>query len=193
MQLLRKPGAIAARQLRITVRHLPRLADCRKMTVATALLKGHAAMQHPSSPLARRIWRLLAAVVLALLSASALAAPVSAADEKNVRGVIQAQLAAFAADDAQKAFSYAAPNIRKSVASAEHFMALVRGEYAVVYRPASVAFMKPERDGSEIIQPVQMSDAEGATWMAIYTLERQKNKLWRITGCFVQSTHGRMV
>ena len=46
---------------------------------------------------------------------------------------------------------------------------------------------------AQLAQPVQMSDAEGATWVAIYTLERQKNKLWRITGCFVQSTNGRMV
>jgi len=150
-------------------------------------------MARSATPPLLRFGRALAVVVIALVTISALAAPVSAADEKNVRGVVQAQLAAFAADDADKAFSYAAPNIRKSVASAAHFMALVRGRYAVVYRPASVAFMKPERDGNEIVQPVQMSDAEGATWMAIYTLERQKNKLWRITGCFVQSTNGRMV
>ena len=150
-------------------------------------------MARSATPYFLRFGRALAVVVLALLAVSALATPVSPADEKNVRGVVQAQLAAFAADDADKAFSYAAPNIRKSVASAAHFMAMVRGHYAVVYRPASVAFMKPERDGNEIVQPVQMSDAEGATWVAIYTLERQKNKLWRITGCFVQSTNGRMV
>nr|WP_315431101.1 DUF4864 domain-containing protein [uncultured Albidiferax sp.] len=150
-------------------------------------------MAHPATASLLRFGRYLAVMALALLAISALAAPVSATDEKNVRGVVQAQLAAFAADDADKAFSYAAPNIRKSVASAAHFMAMVRGNYAVVYRPASVAFMKPERDGHEIVQPVQMSDAEGATWVAIYTLERQKNKLWRITGCFVQSTNGRMV
>lgn len=38
---------------------------------------------------------------------------------------------------AEKAFSYAAPNIRQSFASASHFLAMVRGNYAVVYRPAS--------------------------------------------------------
>lgn len=139
------------------------------------------------------LWRKVTAALAALLlSVSALAAPLSAQDAKNVRSVIQAQLAAFAADDAAKAFSYAAPNVRKSVVSAEHFMAMVRGHYAVVYRPASVAFMQPERDGNLVVQPVQMSDAEGVAWLAVYTLQQQKNKQWRITGCFVQGTNGRM-
>ncbi|MEO6854906.1 MAG: DUF4864 domain-containing protein [Rhodoferax sp.] len=149
----------------------------------------------PRSPLALTLplWRSLATALAALLlSVSALAAPLSTQEVKNVRAVIQAQLAAFAADDAVKAFSYAAPNVRKSVASAEHFMAMVRGQYAVVYRPASVAFMQPERDGDMVVQPVQMSDAEGVAWLAVYTLQRQKNKQWRITGCFVQGTNGRM-
>lgn len=155
----------------------------------------------PHSPLASSplvvtlpLWRGLATALAALvLSVSALAAPLSAQDVKNVREVIQAQLAAFADDDAAKAFSYAAPNVRKSVASAEHFMAMVRGQYAVVYRPASVAFMQPEHDGGMVMQPVQMSDAEGVAWLTVYTLQRQKNKQWRITGCFVQGTNGRMI
>ncbi|BDT66771.1 hypothetical protein os1_09350 [Comamonadaceae bacterium OS-1] len=139
------------------------------------------------------LWRKLGTALAALLlSLSALAAPLSTQEAKNVRSVIQAQLAAFAADDAAKAFSYAAPNVRKSLVSAEHFMAMVRGQYAVVYRPASVAFMKPERDGDLVVQPVQMSDAEGVAWLTIYTLQQQKNKQWRITGCFVQGTNGRM-
>ena len=139
-------------------------------------------------------WRgLVAALAALLLSVSALAAPLTAQEVKNVRQVIQAQLAAFAVDDAVKAFSYAAPNVRKSAASAEQFMAMVRGHYGVVYRPASVAFMQPERDGEMVVQAVQMSDAEGVAWLALYTLQRQKNKQWRITGCFVQGTNGRMV
>ena len=71
-------------------------------------------------------------------------------------------------------------------------MAMVRGHYAVVYRPASVAFLQPDRDGAMVVQPVQMSDAEGSSWMVVYTLERQKNKQWRISGCFLKETNGRM-
>jgi hypothetical protein len=139
------------------------------------------------------LWRPLAsALATLLLSLSALAAPLNNQDAKAVRDVIHAQLDAFAADDADKAFSYATPTVRKSVASAQHFMAMVRGQYAVVYRPASVAFLQPDRDGTMVVQPVQMSDAEGASWMVVYTLERQKNKQWRISGCFLKETNGRM-
>ncbi len=141
----------------------------------------------------QRLWRTLSvALAMLVFSVAALAVPLSARDAQTVRTVIQAQLDAFAADDADKAFSYAAPNVRRSVASAEMFLAIVRGQYAMVYRPSSVAFMQPERDGELVVQPVQMSDAEGVAWLAVYTLQRQKNKQWRITGCFVKSTNGRM-
>jgi Domain of unknown function (DUF4864) len=138
------------------------------------------------------------ALILWCLSVTALAAPLTATDEKDVRGVVQAQLAAFAVDDAEKAFSFAAPNIRKSFASASHFMAMVRGNYAVVYRPASVAFLKLESLGAdnksaEVVQRVQMTDANDVPWLAVYSLQRQKNKLWRITGCIVTSNTGRMI
>ena len=138
-------------------------------------------------------WRKMASALAALLlSLSALASPLNNQDAKAVRDVVHAQLDAFAADDAEKAFSYATPKVRKSLVSAEYFMAMVRGHYAVVYRPASVAFLQPDRDGALVVQPVQMSDAEGSSWMVVYTLERQKNKQWRISGCFLKETNGRM-
>jgi hypothetical protein len=129
---------------------------------------------------------------------AALAQPYTAAEEKNVREVIQGQLAAFAADDAEKAFSYAAPNIRSAFASATHFMAMVRGQYAVVYRPASVAFLQLEsldatNASADVVQRVQMTDVNGLPWLAVYSLQRQKNKQWQITGCIVTSNNPRMV
>ena len=43
-----------------------------------------------------------------------------------------------------------------------------------------------------MIQRVQMTDAAGNSWLAIYSLERQKDKQWRITGCAVIENKGRM-
>lgn len=142
--------------------------------------------------------RAAAALLLLVFSAAAWAATFTPADEKDVREVVQAQLAAFAADDAEKAFSYAAPNIRQSFASAGHFMAMVRGNYAVVYRPASVAFLKLEslsadNKNTEVVQRVQMTDANDVPWLAVYSLQRQKDKHWRITGCIVTSNTARMI
>lgn len=143
-----------------------------------------------------RMARLFTAVGAALLMLGAAwpasAAPFTAADEKAVRAVVQAQLAAFAKDDSARAFSFAAPNVQKAVGTPEAFMAMVRRDYPVVYRPASVAFLKPEGKNDQAIQRVQMSDASGVSWLAVYSLARQSNKAWRITGCAMVENKGRM-
>ena len=133
-----------------------------------------------------------AALVLLFAAAPVQAAPFTAADEKSVRSVVEHQLAAFAKDDAAKAFSFAAPNVREAVGSAAGFLAMVRKDYPVVYRPGSVAFLKAEGRDDQAIQRVQMTDAGGASWLAVYSLERQRNKAWRITGCAVVENKGRM-
>ena len=135
-------------------------------------------------------WALL--VMLQAFVAPADAGQLTAADEKNVRAVVQAQLQAFAKDDAVKAFSYAAPNIQQALGSASRFMAMVRQNYPVVYRPASVAFLKPEGSDDDVVQRVQMTDASGNSWLAVYSLQRQKSKSWRITACSVVDNRGRM-
>ena len=120
------------------------------------------------------------------------AAPFTAADEKTVRSVVEAQLAAFAKDDAVKAFSYAAPNVRQAVGSAAAFLSMVRKDYPVVYRPASVAFLKVEGKDDDVVQRVQMLDASGDSYLAMYSLQRQKGNEWRITGCAVIESKARM-
>ena len=131
----------------------------------------------------------LAGQVLVPVRAEAL----SAKDEKAVQAVVQSQLAAFAKDDADKAFSYAAPELRKAIGSSAAFMAMVKGNYPVVYRPASVAFLKPEGSGDDVVQRVQMLDASGTSWLAVYSLQRQKDKTWRISGCSVVENKDRMI
>lgn len=133
------------------------------------------------------------AVALTLFGSPALRAePVTAADTKSVKNVVEAQLAAFAADDAKRAFSYAAPSIREMFGSADRFMAMVRGGYPVVYRPQAVTFLNPEWVQGQLVQGVHLTDAGGALWLAVYRLERQADKTWRISGCEVQPSAGRM-
>lgn len=126
------------------------------------------------------------------LGAAADALP--AADTAAVRAAVQGQLDAFAADDAARAFSFAAPNVRSRMGTAERFLAMVRAGYPVVYRPASVAFLVPQvlPDGT-VVQRAQMTDARGEAWLATYTLQRQKDRSWRISGCDVQAARGRVI
>jgi hypothetical protein len=131
---------------------------------------------------------------LALIAlAPAFAAPVSEQDTRNAQQVVKAQLAAFAADDAEQAFSYATDAIRAQFGTAAQFVRMVRGAYPVVYRPSAVIFLKPETADDELVQPVHMTDPSGTTWLAVYRLQRQSDKVWRIGGCVLVPHAGKTV
>lgn len=126
-------------------------------------------------------------------SAAVLAEP----DARAVRKVVEAQLDAFAADDAERAFSYASASIRAQFGDAANFMAMVRGGYPMVVRPAAVSFFQAQADdgadGAEVTvrQPVHLRDREGRLWMATYLLERQAGGGWRISACVVVPDSGK--
>ena len=135
--------------------------------------------------------RVLIALGLCLAAGGAWAADVPEAQAAKARAVVQAQLDAFAADDARKAFLLASPSARKHLGSPDNFINLVRKSYAVVYRPASVAFLKPQLMDGVLVLGVQMTDAQGAAWLATYQLERQPNGSFLIGGCELVANEGR--
>ena len=112
--------------------------------------------------------------------------PLRPDDRAAVRLVIEGQLAAFAADDAEQAFSYASETIQATFMTARNFMDMVRIAYPVVYRPSSMSFQVPVMNNAEVWQAVQMRDAMGVDWMALYTLKRQADGVWKINGCVLQ-------
>ena len=138
--------------------------------------------------------RILIAFVLILGSPPAWAqGAVASADARAVREVIEAQLEAFRKDDAAKAFSLATPGIRETFGSAENFMAMVRNSYAVVYRPANVAFELPVLLDGDVVQPVRLTDAQGRAWIALYPMQRQPDGSWRTNGCQLARVPGQQI
>ncbi len=113
-------------------------------------------------------------------------AEVSASDSRAVRAVVEAQLNAFASEEATRAFSYAAPGIRSQFQDAALFMEMVHRQYPMLIRPASISFYQPEAADGTIVQGVQFRDRDGNLWRAVYELEQQPDKTWRISGCAVQ-------
>ena len=125
--------------------------------------------------------------VASLSALSALAAePLEPSDRAAVRLVIEKQLAAFADDEAERAFALASPKIQEMFITARNFMDMVRIAYPVVYRPASLSFQVPYWENDEVWQTVEMRDAQGMDWTAIYTLLRQADGVWRINGCVLR-------
>ena len=130
----------------------------------------------------------LMASALPAYSQSPMLAPsqkIPVAEAQKVRAVIEAQLAAFAADDAAGALSYAFPDIRQRYPAPESFLSMVKRSYPVVYRPKSVGFLEPELADDEVFQAVEMSDDNGVLWIAIYRMGRMQDGSWRIMGCRV--------
>ncbi|GIQ78782.1 DUF4864 domain-containing protein [Bradyrhizobium sp. RD5-C2] len=124
-----------------------------------------------------RMILLLVAILLGSL------APAAADDVTTAQGVIRAQEQAFGRDDAAAAYSYAAPAIRQIFPQADIFMSMVQNQYAPVYRHRSFEFGAAQSAGDRIAQRVQIVDANGEAWEALYTLERQADGSLKITGC----------
>ena len=118
------------------------------------------------------------AASLAALNAFA-AEPLEPGDRAAVRLVIEKQLAAFADDE--------------MFITARNFMDMVRIAYPVVYRPVGLSFHVPFVQDSEVWQTVEMRDAQGIDWTALYTLMRQADGLWRINGCVLRRGLGQAV
>ena len=131
-----------------------------------------------------------AAALLATTTALARTDSVPKADAQAIRSVIEAQLAAFSADDAEKAFSFASEGIQKTFGTAENFMVMVKTSYPVVYRPAAVVFLEPVQLDDEVVQGVQMADDTDRLWLALYRMQRQPDNSWRIGGCVLKSLEG---
>jgi len=125
------------------------------------------------------------AMTLATMTAMSATPTLPDAEAQKIQRVIVAQLAAFAQDDADGAFQTATPSVREAIGSSGRFLAMVRGAYPMVYRPASVTFHKPELEDGSVIQLVEITDAESKSWLALFALEQQPDASWRISGCVV--------
>ena len=104
-------------------------------------------------------------------------------DRAAIRTVIEGQLEAFSADDAARAYSFAAPSIRQLFPSEERFMTMVREGYKPVYRRRASTFGELKEDPDGIAQSVYLQDLDGEDWVAVYTMEKQPDGTWQISGC----------
>lgn len=124
----------------------------------------------------------LATLCFAMLQA---ALPVRAEEPLDAaRSVIESQISAFLKDDADTAYSFASPNIKRVFPDKEQFFAMVRKSYEPVYRPGNYAFGRNKilSDGAIVLQEVMISGREGKDWTAVYELGRQPDGSYKING-----------
>jgi hypothetical protein len=101
-------------------------------------------------------------------------------DVNAIRGLILAQFAAFADDDAGRAFSFASAAIRRLFGTAEAFLEMVRRSYADVHGARAAAVFGVLRGGgSQAMQLVQLAGPDGRrTAAACYELVHELRRGW---------------
>jgi hypothetical protein len=122
-------------------------------------------------------------VVLSMICAIGLSQAQSSSDRSQIETVISSQLDAFSADDATRAYSFAAPVIRRMFPDEQSFIAMVRNGYPPVHRSDAHTFGDLVRAPEGLLQEVFIRDRSGEDWVAIYTMERQPDGEWLIAGC----------
>lgn len=122
-------------------------------------------------------------IFLALFAGSLAVHAADQADRASIRAVIGRQLEAFKRDDAVAAYALAAPGIRKLFPDEGTFLTMVQKSYPAVFRPKDVLFGEFSDDDASPIQAVRLTDEDGETWLALYTLEKQPDGTWLIAGC----------
>ena len=118
--------------------------------------------------------------ILSILFALLLASPVQA-QEQAMRDVISDQIAAFRAEDADRAFAFASPFIQDKFQTPETFGRMVREGYPMVWSPSEVTFLDMREIGGKLWQEVLLRDAAGKGWIAEYELVEVDGAL-RING-----------
>ncbi|MCK2055428.1 DUF4864 domain-containing protein [Methylobacterium sp. 37f] len=106
------------------------------------------------------------------------------AAREAAKATVERQIDAFRRDDAATAYAQAAPAIQGLFPSSDTFVAMVRDGYAAIYRARRYSVDRIEDAGDAGLSVgVSLQDQDGVDWAALYSLEKQPDGAWRITGC----------
>ena len=134
----------------------------------------------------RRIFVMRGLIFLIACLIGPVAFAASAEDIDAAQSIISAQEQAFARDDAATAYSFASPTLQSYFRNPDGFMYMVRNGYAPVYRHRSFVFGEARIVDGKILQDVQIVDAAGVAWDALYTLETQADGSLKISACILK-------
>lgn len=131
-------------------------------------------------------------IIIAALSLpkTADAQEMAATDQSAIQDMIQDQVSAFQANEASRAFSHAAPSIKQMFGNEDRFITMVERQYQPVFRPQSFVFGRLQGGLDRAVQEVFVTGPAGKDWVAVYTLERQEDGNWKISGCYLRPLAG---
>jgi len=106
-------------------------------------------------------------------------------DWREIRRVVADQRAALVAGEGDRAFAHASPGIRRQFGDPVRFLAMVRSSYADLVDATDAAFVDGAMIDGHVIQPLRLTLPGGTVRVALYTMEKQPDGHWRISGCAI--------
>ena len=125
-------------------------------------------------------------MIITLLGISSLAkSEISYEKEFNeTRFIIESQIQAFLDENAELAYSYAAPLIKMKFSNPLEFMYMVKSYYEPVYNPKQFQFIDAKYYEGAIYHQLQVISQQNKSFLATYSLIQDEGK-WKISGCAV--------
>jgi len=98
--------------------------------------------------------------------------------------IIESQIQAFLDDNAELAYSYAAPLIKMKFNNPIEFMSMVKNYYEPVYNPKQFYFIDARYFEGAIYHQLQVISQQDESFLATYSLIQDEGN-WKISGCAV--------
>ena len=98
--------------------------------------------------------------------------------------IIESQIQAFLDENAELAYSYAAPLIKMKFSNPQEFMYMVKNYYEPVYNPKQFHFIESKYFEGAIFHQLQVISQKNESFLATYSLIQDEGK-WKISGCAV--------
>ena len=125
-------------------------------------------------------------IFITILSLSGLAKSETSFEKEfsETQSVIESQIQAFLDENAELAYSYAAPMIKMKFTNPIEFMSMVKNYYEPVYNPKQFYFLEAKYYEGAIYHQLQVISQKNESFLATYSLIQDEGR-WKISGCAV--------
>ena len=125
-------------------------------------------------------------IIITILSLSGLAKSETSFEKEfsETQSIIESQIQAFLDENAELAYSYAAPMIKMKFTNPVEFMSMVKNYYEPVYNPKQFYFLEAKYYEGAIYHQLQVISQKNESFLATYSLIQDEGR-WKISGCAV--------
>jgi hypothetical protein len=104
-------------------------------------------------------------------------------DRVAIRAVVQAQLEALAADDADTAFALTTADTRSKLGDPATFLQIIKEQFQPIYHHRRAIFSMPEIMAGRILQVVRLTDGDSSVWLAAFLMQKDQDGNWKVDDC----------